>query len=495
MPECIFALLVFVFILIWFNYLHPLIIYDGDDWWYMSYIRNAFPWGDSFNPSRIFPETFMALPAGFAAHVLTPITNDYIGSIKTAYAFTAAVFITAYMILFMRLIKRRLFIGHTATVVTSFVFLMYHFGIFKKWDSNNQYMFSTENVTCFFFYTMCNIIACIAVFCFATYNINDKFGGKISKERFSGFNWLKNGVLLLLIYLCTFSNLFASVIFATFVGVDMVFSIVSSIRKRESFKQIVKKNIYSLLVVILWLICLYYEAGGGRANSFTQPEEFRSSVEKILDLLNWQNQLIAISCVVFTVTAVCIFLFKKKKSHEDHSFIHIVLVLAGSCFMTAVFLVLLGTRTGVGYLGRADAIYGLPFYGLLISAFSLAYVLKNTKRAAVLLPLFLYFVFVQMTMGTHMYKENIRDNLSPEKATAVDHYIVNSVVDAVREGKTEMVLRVPRGDRSTWDNWPHPEYMGANLAITLRKHGIIDSDITINIEPDESLNEEFDLPY
>ena len=94
-----------------------------------------------------------------------------------------------------------------------------------------------------------------------------------------------------------------------------------------------------------------------------------------------------------------------------------------------------------------------------------------------------------------MYKENIRDNLSPEKAMAVDHYIVNSVVDAVREGKTEMVLRVPRGDRSTWDNWPHPEYMGANLAITLRKHGIIDSDITINIEPDESLNEEFDLPY
>lgn len=50
---------VFGFLFVWFTQIHPLVVYDADDWTYLAYVRSATPiWGD-WNPAKVFPETVM----------------------------------------------------------------------------------------------------------------------------------------------------------------------------------------------------------------------------------------------------------------------------------------------------------------------------------------------------------------------------------------------------------------------------------------------------
>ena len=52
----IFFLLVFGFLFMFFTQVHPLVIYDGDDWRYIAYTRQALPSWNEWNPSRVFAE-------------------------------------------------------------------------------------------------------------------------------------------------------------------------------------------------------------------------------------------------------------------------------------------------------------------------------------------------------------------------------------------------------------------------------------------------------
>ena len=81
--------------------------------------------------------------------------------------------------------------------------------------------------------------------------------------------------------------------------------------------------------------------------------------------------------------------------------------------------------------------------------------------------------------------------IDPKICYQIDNDIIQQVQEADREGKSEMVLRVPKGDNK--DNWPHPMYMGGNLARTLYKHGLISKPIKITIQPDTSINEKYHI--
>ena len=274
----------------------------------------------------------------------------------------------------------------------------------------------------------------------------------------------------------------------------MLFNIFSSISKKESIKQIAKNNTLSLFVIFLWFICLYYEAHGGRANSLSKnTEELKYSIEK---LLNWRyslNHLVAAACIISIIGGICLYIFKKKKCQEDYSYIRIIVVFLICCLLSGFYLALLGTRTGSFYLTGVSSIYGIAFYLLMISTISLAYILHNFKKLIVIVPLYAYILIIQISIGTHIFTETNMYNVMPNTVIAVDNYILNSVISALQEGKNEMILKVPYCNTS--DNWPHPVYMGYTIADALRRHGIIESDISITIEPDETLNAEFNLPY
>ena len=52
---------IFVFVLMFFTQIHPIIIFDTDDWCYAYIHRSALPLWKAWNPIRIFPEVFMPL--------------------------------------------------------------------------------------------------------------------------------------------------------------------------------------------------------------------------------------------------------------------------------------------------------------------------------------------------------------------------------------------------------------------------------------------------
>ena len=65
-----FSTIIFLSMLLFFLRIHPLIIYDADDWLYASYFRLPIPIWNDWNPSRVFPEIFMPLCSTLAVYLI-----------------------------------------------------------------------------------------------------------------------------------------------------------------------------------------------------------------------------------------------------------------------------------------------------------------------------------------------------------------------------------------------------------------------------------------
>ncbi len=481
----VLLIFVFTFMFIWFDQIHPLIIYDGDDWTYISFFRTALPSTKQWNPARIFPETFMALPSTLAVHIIMPFTHDYVRSIATSYALAAAIFITVYIYLFTKFIKWLFHMDNTRSTVISLLFLLAHFSIFKNASSDNLYMFSAPNITCFFYYTISALLNGILVFYFAKNNINQQFRSE---------NYLLNSLLILLIYLGIFSNLFPSIIFVVFIGVEMLMTSIKQLFEKKPIKTIIISNTASLLVVIAWLISAWFEAKGSRADALKDDYHLSDSINNLLGWRHTINKPTAL-LIIFSITiGLFIYFNKMEKKETDQKYISLLINLSFSFLLSLIYIILLTTQTGAKYLLQANAIYALPFFLLLMAVISAAYILKNADKSILILPFIMFVILYSTLSGTHVFKENISRSVSPEKAIAVDNYILEQVLDAASEGKEQVTIKVP-WNSSREDNWPHPEWLGKRISKTLQTHGLIDYNIIIDIEVDPSLNDRFNLYY
>ena len=246
----------------------------------------------------------------------------------------------------------------------------------------------------------------------------------------------------------------------------------------------------SVVIICAWLTSLLFELFGGRADSLGENSYF---VESAKELFNWSRSLNVLTVVIISVSVICalgIYLYNRKKGNkEEYSFI--LAVLAISMVVASLYLVIVASSTGYWYLKRADVIYSVPFFALLIGAVSFAYVIKNVKWSEIVTPILLLLLICNTFNGTHIFRENIRNNMSAEKTKELDYYIMEQVIEAVNAGETSMELKVPY--YTSEDNYPIPYYFGDRITTTLMRHGLIDRYIEITIVPDESVNEEFGL--
>ena len=478
----LFCAFILCYCFLWFNKVHPLIVYDADDWTYISFLRDAVPMRKMWNPARIFPETFMAVPAALAVHFIFPVSHDYVGAICTAYALTAAVFISAYMWFFTVYLRDKLKLGNRAVLISAFFFL-FHFSIFKHSGSNNFYMFWAYDVTCFFYYTISSILNGILIFCLA----------RRSMEEWLRRPSVRAGILILSVYLALFSNLFSSVILVVYTGTDLLLRIVSKKHWLKNFFVSLRENVCSVIIILAWFVNLWFEAQGRRAESLVSTSTMRDCLREFRNWIYILNKPTVLFCVISVVVSLIIYLRKQSKSDTDKAFIRSLLTMIISCFLSGVYLVLLTFRTGSRYIPRADVVFSLPFFALVAACLCIAYIASNWKKSVLIIPLLFYVLTVNTFVGTHVFRENIAENLSPEKARAVDNCILEQVLSAAQQGLPETVVKVPLHSNSE-DNWPHPAYLKERLPNTLRRHGLIDYNIKITIEVDPELNERFHLP-
>ena len=72
--EALWCLAVFAFFYIWFSRIHPLVVYDGDDWSYIAFARRATPVWGAWNPAKVFPEVLMPLFSNIILHKFVTLT-------------------------------------------------------------------------------------------------------------------------------------------------------------------------------------------------------------------------------------------------------------------------------------------------------------------------------------------------------------------------------------------------------------------------------------
>ena len=139
---------IFAFCYLWFALIHPLVVFDADDWTYIAYVRQAIPaWGE-WNPSRVFPEVVMPLVSSAAVFLLRPFGVSYMTALTAGNALVVSACITLYVWCFARMVRRLFGLGKLESGYASALFLLLHFLVFRSRDFGNTYLFYCVNVTC-----------------------------------------------------------------------------------------------------------------------------------------------------------------------------------------------------------------------------------------------------------------------------------------------------------------------------------------------------------
>ncbi len=93
---------IFVFSFIFFSYIHPIVLFDGDDWTYIALFRKPFPIWGQWNPIRVLPETFLPLVGFVSAYFTNFFVHDYIYSITLTMAIFLAFLLVCTYIVFVK---------------------------------------------------------------------------------------------------------------------------------------------------------------------------------------------------------------------------------------------------------------------------------------------------------------------------------------------------------------------------------------------------------
>ena len=168
--------LIFLAMFVFFSQVHPIVLFDGDDWNVISDARVGLPKWHGWNPIKILPETFFPICGYFAAYVVRPIIGDYLTAFTLTAALIVSIFITAYVCLFVKFIKAIFNFDKFTASIFGMMFLLLHFAIFLKHNTqDNLYLFHTTDADCYFNYVLPNLLNATLVLFVARVDLTRKF--------------------------------------------------------------------------------------------------------------------------------------------------------------------------------------------------------------------------------------------------------------------------------------------------------------------------------
>lgn len=264
----IYFFTIFAIMFLFFTKIHPIILFDVDDWKYISIKRHPIPlWGD-WNPTRVFPEVFMPLCGDIAAFILYPLTGNYIGSFTLVNGAAVSLFIVLYLYMFFQLLHEKLKTPAYHTFVLTTIFLLLHFLVFISRQRENEYLFLSPDATCYYYYLIPALLNCSLVMYLMRNDVLENGWEKITSYSVS-HHIVRNGILLLGFYMALFSNLYESAILAAFIGTQLLFELVTLKKSGWNLKAYIKKNILRVIFIGAWLVEQLFEVNGGRARQLT----------------------------------------------------------------------------------------------------------------------------------------------------------------------------------------------------------------------------------
>ena len=464
----IFSIGIIVATFVFFRVVHPIIVFDTDDWWYIYYSRKAWPLPGTWNPARIFPELLMPLVSEVASYTLYPLSGDFVGSLANMHAMVITGFVYAYIYNFYKLCKVCFRCSSKIAISSAALFYLFHFLAFRNQETGNIYLLNAHNVTCYFYY----IIPALLNASLVMWIMRDGF----LEDFFSENQIAKKSWFVLLAYLAIFSNLYPSIILSAYCASKLLINFNKPLKNKAAY----------LIIVIIWFSSCGFELFGGRAKTvYNNNMSLLSSVRKTGGLL-FRNCLHLNRLFLIILVIGIIFGLLMLKNHFDCKY---MFSLITACLGTIVFEILLCAVTGYDRIGRSDVMISFFFFIFCALGLSLAWAMSNYKKLVLLMPLVLIFVLSEINTEGTTFIESNTPNLDANIAEAITRDIVNQLISADEAGKEEIDLFVPKWE--TEDNWPHGYYAEDRFSKALEKHGVINRVIKVHMKPDLSINEKY----
>lgn len=487
--ELLWYLGVFLFLFVWFTRIHPLVVYNADDWTYAAGVRPVKPvWGD-WNPTKVFPETFEPFVSSIALYVLMPVLKDYITSLTVIHALMVAGFITVYLSCFAGFIKRVCSLDAVPTILVSAVFLILHFLVFRTRESGNQYLFYCVDVNCYYNYLIPALINASLVMVMIENPLFDSL--------FSGERPLRTGLLLMCFYFAIYSNLVDSGILGVYAGSQGLLYLIRN-RKNLSWKGIWKDNTLYAVILLTFLLSVVYELFGGRAQSaaeITAPLFWRikESAYLLVQSLLRSNPTFQRALVFITLGAAILLVRDVRRGAADRNVWNLLILLLLAAVVMALYTIALCVMASPAYMERSEYLFGPYFFGLLLLMYLLACALKKVPRLLWVLPVILCVLFGEANSREVTFREATIENQPPRICAEISRDLVEQIVRADQAGLREMELKVPVWDGP--DNWPHDTVLLPRMGQALYKHGLTTNRVYVTVVPSLEMNEKYNLPF
>ncbi len=477
------GLCVLLSMLLFFEKAHPLVILDSDDWGYLALSRFAVPATRFWNPARIFPEILEPYAAGLGVLLFSGL--GFIESVTVMNGLVLSLFITAYVLAFYRLLRRRLRLPAAPAALLSLLFLLMHFFLFRRELTGNYHLFSANDVTCVYFYVIPALLNYTLVMLLAGDTIRERFWEKEGLTR--------KGFLALAVYLAIFSNLYESIILASFCGVGLLAGLIGYLRTPKgsrSGKQLIKQQLFNFAVLLLWFVSLVFESRGGRAGD-VYGGSLAGSLHALPGYFGGMSRLYLLFAVITLAALVLAELLQKNAARDAAPFRALFAPLLLSAALTLCFLVLLSSRVNSAYVLRHDAMLAFSAALILLPLLALAELVRRFPRATLLLPLMLVIIYSGTNSSRRTFLDSNDIQASAQLCTALDNAILEQVLAAERAGQTQVQVLVPDFGGS---NWPLTDTMGHFVAASLHKYGLTETLMEIRIVPDQIMNAQFHVP-
>lgn len=479
----IFLGIVFVFTYIFFTRIHKLVIFDADDWTYISEPRKFIPVWGAWNPIKLFPETLMSLCGSVATYLINPFINNYVKSITITTSFVVSSSVTLYIYTFLTLIKNKYKHSLNTTICISLLFYLFHFLLFIVEEADNQYLFWAHNVNCYYNYLIPNLLNFSLIF----YLLSHEFDYSIKFPK----NF-KYGVLLLLIYITIFSNMYCNIILGVFAGTEIIIHFVKE-KKKIKIIDFIKKYFILFIILLLWIISVIFESSGGRAASFSNGSFIKNlfqCLKNIWIMIRYGMNRNILCLLIIVFVSFIIIIFKNKKKREDKSIYNKFIIYILIVF---IYFMLLSAKVKPEYVLRAEDMFPLYVFSLTFIFICLSYLIKKYPKITIVFPIFICFYALQLNANLNSFREGNTSNINPNICEKISSDLLNQVKAADENGLHEVELHVPEFYSETNDNWPLATYLGERMSRTLYTHKIINKKIDINIVIDKEKNIEFQI--
>ena len=493
----VFWIILFYFVFVFFNNAHPILIFDTDDWQYIGYSRHAIPWWNAWNPTRVFPEVAMSAVSMVGSQIIYPITGRFIESLAFVFAFVVSLCVIIYVFYFYLLMLKRFRTDEVACLFLSVLFLIFHFVVFREVDNGNSHMFYSLDACVYFYYTIPNLLNCIIVMRLLIddflYNPFEKLRtGYYLRERY------RLGIWIVILYFALFSNLYASIIVAVFIGTQLLPETVSLLKKQKSNLNYIKENILRLSYLAIWCGVQIFEMFGGRARSLKSEKSFiillKETISFLVNIRHNFNKMFLCCIVLILSYTVLMAAYRSKRNITDNikklvGLAFQMLIMSG---LILIYLIVVCSVHGAYHIARPDVLFGAVFPIFIIIMMCICYSLIENQLLISVIPLMAVVLLVECNTPGVTYKNpNVR-NLSTQLVLDIDNDIINQLKLADQSGADECILYVPIFNSGS--NWPISAYSGKIISDSLYKHGVLSRSVAIKeIIPDENKNEYFHL--